>query len=121
MPLVARPLCFPPTWQSASSSTASRCPRAALVKSLALVDPPPPIPAGIDVRMISTYEDFTAAREIQWEAFDTPEDRRASAARVSARRVRRVDGSGIPVGFLASLDGEPAATGLAVRRSAASS
>ena len=91
------------------------------MKSLALVDPPPPISAGIDVRMISTYEDFTAAREIQWEAFDTPEDRRAAQSEYLRAEFDESMQFGIPVGFVASLGGEPAQPGLPSRRSAASS
>lgn len=89
-------------------------PKVPLVKSLALVDAPPPIPAEIEVRTIETYEDFTAAREVQWEAFDTPADRREAQRKYLRPEFDESMELGIPVGFLASLDGRPAATGLAV-------
>jgi hypothetical protein len=88
--------------------------RATLVHGLALTDEPDAPTAGIDVRQVETYEQFAAGREIQWEAFGTPADRRA---RNRARLREDFDESrrlGVPVGFLASLDGRPAATALAI-------
>ncbi len=88
-------------------------PTVPLVKALVLVDEPPPIPDGIVVRRITTFDDFVAAREIQWDAFDTPTGRRAQQQehlRADFDEERKL---GIPVGFLASIDGRLAATGLA--------
>lgn len=86
----------------------------AVVKALALVEPPPAIPAGVEVRRIETFEDFLAGRDVQWDAFAVPEERRA----LQRSRLREdFDESiehGIPVGFLATLDGRPAATAMAV-------
>ena len=85
-----------------------------LVKALALVDPPPPIPDEIEVRRITTFEEYAAAREVQWDAFNTVGD-----LRERQRETLRADFDesiefGVPVGFLARLDGRPAATGVAV-------
>jgi hypothetical protein len=66
------------------------------------------------VRLVETFEQFAAGREIQWEAFATPAERRA---RNRVRLQEDFDESqrlGVPVGFLASLDGRPAATALAI-------
>ncbi len=82
--------------------------------SLVLTDPPAPIPDGIEVRRIETYDDFADAREVQWDAFDVPEDRRAKQ-----RPYVRTDFDdsvrfGTPAGFIASLDGRPAASALSL-------
>jgi hypothetical protein len=85
-----------------------------LVKALALVEEPPPLPCGIDVGQITTFEDFVAAREVQWGAFDIPAERRALQQRHLRADFDESLELGIPVGFLARLDGRAAATGLAV-------
>lgn len=85
-----------------------------LVKSLALVDPPPPISAGIEVRRITTFEDYVAAREVVWEAFETPEDRRDAQREHLRADFDESTKLEILVSFMATLDGRPAATGLAV-------
>ena len=46
------------------------------MKTLVLTDEPPAISSEIDVRRIETLEDFLVAREVQWEAFDVPPERR---------------------------------------------
>jgi hypothetical protein len=86
----------------------------ALVKALALVDPPPPMPAEIQVREIETFDDFVAARDIQWEAFDVSEERRAQQRAGLRDDFDESMTLGIPVGFIATLDGRPAATALAI-------
>ena len=75
----------------------------------------PPPTAGIEVQRIETYDDFVAAREVQWDAFETP--RRAS--RSEQAPVPRTTSTsrmalGVPVGFLATLDGRPAATAMSI-------
>lgn len=84
------------------------------VCSLVRTDEPAAIPDGLEVRRVETYDDFVAAREIQWDAFETPEARRA----VNRLRLRAdFDESmqlGIPVGFIATLDARPAATALSI-------
>lgn len=88
--------------------------RVTKLRSLVRTDEPAAIPEGIEVRRVTTYDDFTAAREVQWDAFDVPEDRRAKQ-----RPHLRTDFDdsmrfGIPVGFVASLDGRPAASALSI-------
>lgn len=85
-----------------------------LVKALALVDAPPAIPAEIEVLPITTFEDYTAAREVQWDAFNTFGDLRARQQEHLRADFDESIELGIPVGFLARLDGRPAATGVAV-------
>jgi hypothetical protein len=85
-----------------------------LVKALALVEAPPPVPHDVDVSRITTFDEFVAARDVQWDAFDVPAERRErQRAHLRADFDESVE-LGIPVGFLARLDGRPAATGLAV-------
>ena len=88
--------------------------RVSRLQAVALADEPAAMPAGVTVRRIETFDDFVAAREVQWDAFETPEDRRAAG-----RPRFRVDfeesmAIGVPVGFLAELDGRPAATGMSI-------
>lgn len=88
--------------------------RVGTLHALALTDEPAPMPQGVVVRRVETFDDFAAAREVQWDAFATPPERReASRARMQedfgeAMRV------GVPVGYLATLDGEPAASAMAI-------
>jgi hypothetical protein len=88
--------------------------RVPLVKALALVEPPPATPTEIQVRQIETYEDFVAARDIQWEAFDVPEARRTQQRESLRDDFDESMTAGIPVGFIATLDDRPAATALAI-------
>jgi ribosomal protein S18 acetylase RimI-like enzyme len=91
-----------------------REPQVGLLRALALTEAPDDLPPRIDVRLIESYNDFVAARELQWTAFDVTEARRA-AGRESMRE--DFEGSArvqVPVGFLATLDGRPAATAMAV-------
>jgi GNAT superfamily N-acetyltransferase len=85
-----------------------------LVKALALVEAPPPLPPGVDVRQITTFEEFVAAREVQWDAFDVAAERRELQREHLRADFDESIELGIPVGFLARLDGREAATGLAV-------
>jgi hypothetical protein len=88
--------------------------RGTPVHGLVLVEEPAAPAEDIDVRVIDTLEQFAAARELQWEAFAAPEDRRArnrARLREDFEESRR---NGVPVGFLATLDGRPAATAVAI-------
>jgi hypothetical protein len=88
-------------------------PRDSLVHALVLVHEPAGA-QGVSVCRVETYERFRAAREVQWEAFDMPEDRRAknqARLREDFEESQRFE---VPIGFLALLDGRPAATAFAV-------
>lgn len=88
--------------------------RVSRLVSLARTDEPAAIPDGIEVRRVETYDDFVAAREVQWDAFETTDERRA----VSRPRLREdFDESmrlGVPVGYIASLDGRSAASAMSI-------
>lgn len=85
-----------------------------MVHALALDRPPPPMPAGIEVREVKTFDDFFASREVQWDAFAVDSKRREQQRVHFRSEFEESIELGVPVGFLAMLDGRPAATGLAV-------
>ena len=85
-----------------------------IVKALALVDAPPPIPGEIDLVRVTSFEEFTAARDVQWDAFSTSESDRARQREHLRNEFDESMELGIPVGFLARIDGRPAAAALAV-------
>jgi len=87
--------------------------RVALLHALALTHEPA-APPSVHVTRVQALDEFAAARELQWDAFDTPEDRRAvnrARLREDFEESQRV---GVPVGFLATLDGKPAGAALAI-------
>jgi hypothetical protein len=88
--------------------------RVATLHAVALAEEPAPMPAGVTVRRIETFEDFVAAREVQWDAFDHPEDRRAAVRPRLREDFEESLAIGVPVSFLAELDGRPAATGMSI-------
>jgi hypothetical protein len=83
-------------------------------RAMALTSSPPAPPAGIDVRRVETFEDFTASREVQWDAFEIPEERRELQRAHMRNDFDEAIAHGTPVTFLALLDGRPAATGMAL-------
>jgi hypothetical protein len=93
-----------------------RLPRdgGALLHALACVEEPPPGPAGIDVIRVETFEDHLAATELAWEAFDTPPDRRAGQLKHLREEFDAAREAGVPVTFLARVDGRPAGVGRSI-------
>jgi hypothetical protein len=87
--------------------------RVSLLHAL-LLTREPDAPAEIDAHPIETFEQFVAARELQWDAFDTPEERRALNRPRLRGDFEEAQRGGIPAGFLATVDGRPAGTALAV-------
>lgn len=88
--------------------------RVSTLRAVALAHEPDPMPEGVEVRRVETYEDFVAAREVQWDAFETPEDRRALNRSRFREDFEESMAIGVPVGFLAELDGRPAATAMSI-------
>jgi GNAT superfamily N-acetyltransferase len=87
--------------------------RALLLHALALAREPEG-PEGIDVMRIETFEQFSAARELQWDAFDTPEDKRAKNRARLREDFEESQRLAVPVSFFATLDGRPAGLALAI-------
>jgi len=83
-------------------------------RAMVLTSPPPETPAGIEVRRVETYDDFVASREVQWDAFETPEDRRELQRPHMRNEFDESIEHGTPLSFVAMLDGKPAATGMAL-------
>jgi hypothetical protein len=88
--------------------------RATLLHGLLLGEEPEAPSKGIDVCMVETYEQFVAARELQWEVFRTPEHRRARNRLRLRQDFEESRRAGVPVAFLATLDGRPAASAVAI-------
>jgi hypothetical protein len=84
------------------------------VRAMALTTPPPDAPGEIEVRRVESFEDFLASREVQWEAFQIPEERRDLQRPRLRSDFEESMQHEVPVGFLAFVDGKPAATGLAI-------
>jgi hypothetical protein len=83
-------------------------------RALVLTTEPPASAPGIEVRRVVTYEDFAAARQVQWDAFAVPEDRRELQRAHMRDEFEESVVHGTPLTFLAALDGKPAATGMAL-------
>ncbi|HET7129232.1 MAG TPA: hypothetical protein VFJ93_09185 [Gaiellaceae bacterium] len=88
--------------------------RGALLHALACVEEPPPGPAGVEVTRVETYEDHLAATEVMWKAFATREDRRAAQLEHLRAEYEAARDAGVPVTFLAHLDGRPAGLGRSI-------
>jgi hypothetical protein len=84
------------------------------VRAMVLTTPPPEAPREIEVRRVETFDDFLASRDVQWEAFQIPEERRELQRPRLRSDFEESLQHGVPVGFLALVDGRPAATGLAI-------
>lgn len=88
--------------------------RVALLHALACATAPPPAPPGVEVRRVESLDEFVTARNIGWEAFAIPQERREhEAAHLETSYEASIHGGG-PIGFLAYVDGEPVGVGRSV-------
>ena len=85
-----------------------------LLHAVVATEPPPEPPPGIEVREVTTYEDHLATFELRWEAFEAPEHRRAAERERMREMFDASQAAGVPVAFVAMLDGRPAATAMSV-------
>ena len=83
-------------------------------RAMVLTSAPPRSSPGIEVRRVTTFEDFVASREVQFDAFEIPEDRRELQRAQMRSEFDEAIAHETPVSFLALLDGKPAATGMAI-------
>ncbi len=88
--------------------------RASLLHALACTSPPPPGPAEVEVRPVESFEEFLAATELAWVAFATTEERREQQRPHLRSEFEAAARAGVPVTFLARLDGRPAGLGRSV-------
>jgi hypothetical protein len=84
------------------------------LRAMALTTPPPDPAAGVEVRRVETLDDFLTAREVQWDAFEVPQERRELQRPYLHGEFDEAMTHGTPLTFLALLDGKPAATGMAI-------
>ncbi|HEY6962419.1 MAG TPA: hypothetical protein VI408_11065 [Gaiellaceae bacterium] len=78
--------------------------------ALACTSEPPPAREGIEVTRVETFEEFLTASEVMWDAFGTaPELRVATREEFDAQQA-----AGVPVTFLARVDGRPAGVGRSI-------
>jgi len=88
--------------------------RVGMLYAVALTDEPRANPPEISVTQIATFEDWVAAREVQWDAFATPPERREAGRARLREDFEEATALQVPVGFLARLDGRAAGTAMAV-------
>jgi hypothetical protein len=84
------------------------------VIALALADEPEAPHEGIEIGAVDSFDDYVESREIQWDAFDVPEGRRAHQREHLRQEFDESMEFGVPVTFLARLDGRAAATAMAI-------
>lgn len=82
--------------------------------ALACVDAPAPGPESVHVRRVEALADYERALEVMWEAFETPAERIAQQRPHVAAEFEAHRSAGVPVSFLAELDGRPAGLGRSV-------
>lgn len=87
--------------------------RPAEVRALVLTAEPEAI-EGVDVRPLETYAQYVEARELAWEAFGAPEERRALERPLLREEFEELARTGIPKTFLAYLDGRLAGSAVSV-------
>lgn len=84
------------------------------VRAMVLQSAPPPPQTDVQVRVVETFEDFVASREVQWEAFQVPDERREAQREHLRTEFDESMANELPVTFLAVVDDAPAATGMAI-------
>ena len=88
--------------------------RGYLLHALACVEEPAPGPADVAVRRVETFEESLTATEVMWDAFGTPPERRESQRPHLRSEYESARAAGVPVTFIAELDGKPAGVGRSV-------
>jgi hypothetical protein len=88
--------------------------RGLLVHALACTSAPPEPPPGIEVERVESYGDWLEAVEVMWEAFATPEERREKQRPHLRSEFEDARRTGVPVTFLARVDGRAAGVGRSV-------
>jgi hypothetical protein len=87
--------------------------KEALVVGMVLLDPPPPAPAGFEVRPVRTAQEYVAALRVQHEAFEVTPAARDRELADAARNFERWESSPDSSLYVAWADGEAAAAGRA--------
>jgi hypothetical protein len=79
-----------------------------LVHALVCTEEPAAGPSDVSVRRVETFDDHVVAVELQWEMFETPPDRREAQKPHLRDEFEAYRTAGVPMTFLADLDGRPA-------------
>lgn len=87
--------------------------RARVLNAVVCLEPPA-APADIDVRRVETYDDYAASMHVMWDAFETPPERQAAQQPHMRTMFEAARQAGVPVTFLAYLDGRPTGVGRSV-------
>jgi hypothetical protein len=88
--------------------------RGSLLHALACVDEPPPGPAGVDVTRVESFDDHVVATEVMWDVFDKSGERREAQRPHLREEFEAARSAGVPVTFIAHVDGRPAGVGRSV-------
>jgi hypothetical protein len=88
--------------------------RGVRLHALACVDEPARGPDEVRVRRIETIEDYETAMTVMWEAFRTPKERIEQQRPHIRAEFEAHRAAGVPVSFLAELDGRAAGLGRSI-------
>ena len=88
--------------------------RAGLLHALVCIEEPAPGPPDVAVGRVDTFEDFCAAYDVMWDAFDVTEDRREQQRPHLGAEFEAAQKASVPVTFLARVDGRPAGVGRSI-------
>jgi hypothetical protein len=88
--------------------------RGKVVYALACATEPPPARPGIEVSRVESWDDWLAATAVMWDAFATTAARREKQRPHLLTEFEAAQRSGVPVTFLARVDGRPAGVGRSV-------
>lgn len=86
----------------------------ATLYALATETAPAPGPPDVEVVRVETFDDHLAATEAMWEAFDVPSERREQQRPHLTREYEAAREAGVPLTFLARVDGRPAGAGRSI-------
>lgn len=87
--------------------------RPSEVRALALTTEPGAL-TDVDVRPLDTFAEFVDARQVAWESFDVPEERRAVERQELHQTFDEMQQTGLPVWFIVCAEGRVAGSAIAV-------
>jgi L-amino acid N-acyltransferase YncA len=88
--------------------------RVPRVRALAATTEPPDIRSEIEARVVDSYDDFVATSELRFDVFDVSEERRETERGHFAEYFEESQRIGIPVWFVATLEGRVAGSAGAI-------
>ena len=88
--------------------------KGSLLHALACVEEPPAGPPDVTVTRVESFDEHREAVEVMWEAFRTPPERRELQRRHLRTEFDAARSAGVPVTFLARVDGRPAGLGRSI-------